>query len=167
MISEQAVEATGLIRPGSRVDYEYRVQTEQNLDTWLEEFEQAFPDARWEITTFAERSERISERLDQIATALILIAFTTLFIGGLGVANSIHAYLDEKLGTIATLQTLGLRRKPLVGIYLLQIGVLGSLAGLIGGSIGLGLSALAINLAGDAFALAGPDGAGGSHCRKS
>ena len=52
--------------------------------------------------------------------------------------NSIHAYLDEKLGTIATLQTLGLRRKPLVGIYLLQIGVLGSLAGLVGGGIGLG-----------------------------
>ncbi|MDJ0739622.1 MAG: ABC transporter permease [Gammaproteobacteria bacterium] len=160
MISEQAVESTGLIRPGSRIDYEYRVQTDQDLDVWLEEFERAFPDTRWDITTFAERSERISERLDQIATGLILVAFTTLFIGGLGVANSIHAYLDEKLGTIATLQTLGLRRKSLVGIYLLQIGILGSLAGLIGGGIGLGLSAVAIGLAGDAFALSGPDGAG-------
>lgn len=160
MVSDQAVEATGLIRPGSRIDYEYRVQTDQDLDLWLEEFEQAFPDTRWDITTFAERSERISERLDQIATGLILIAFTTLFIGGLGVANSIHAYLDEKLGTMATLQALGLRRKPLVGIYLLQIGMLGSLAGLIGGSIGLGLSAVAISLASDAFALPGQDGAG-------
>jgi len=160
MISAQAVEATELIRPGSRVDYEYKVKTDQNLDTWLNEFEQAFPQPNWDTTTFAERSERIAERLDQIATALILIAFTTLFIGGLGVANSIHAYLDEKLGTIATLQTLGLRRKPLVAIYLLQIGLLGSLAGLIGGAIGLGLSAVAIAVAGDAFAVAGPDGAG-------
>lgn len=160
MISEQAVEATGLIRPGSRVDFEYRVQTDENLDAWLDAFEQAFPGARWEITTFAQRSERISERLDQIATALILIAFTTLFIGGLGVANSIHAYLDEKLGTIATLQTLGLRRKPLVGIYLLQIGMLGTLAGLVGGTIGLGLSAMAIGVAGDAFAVGSADGAG-------
>ena len=161
MISEQAVEATELIRPGSRVDYEYRVKTDQNLDTWLADFEQAFPEPNWDTTTFAERSERIAERLDQIATALILIAFTTLFIGGLGVANSIHAYLDEKLGTIATLQTLGLRRKPLVAIYLLQIGLLGSLAGLIGGGIGLGFSAVAISLAGDAYALSGPEGAGG------
>jgi putative ABC transport system permease protein len=161
MISEQAVEATELIRPGSRVDYEYRVKTDRNLDTWLADFEQAFPEPNWDTTTFAERSERIAERLDQIATALILIAFTTLFIGGLGVANSIHAYLDEKLGTIATLQTLGLRRKPLVAIYLLQIGLLGSLAGLIGGGIGLGFSAVAISLAGDAYALSGPDGAGG------
>ena len=156
MISDEAVDATGLIRPGSRIDYEYRVQTEQDLEVWLETFEQAFPDTRWDITTFAERSERLSERLDQMATALILIAFTTLFIGGLGVANSIDAYLDEKLGTMATLQTLGLRRKPLVGIYLLQIGILGSLAGLIGGGIGLGLSAVAIGLAGDAFALSNP-----------
>lgn len=161
MISEQAVEATELIRPGSRVDYEYRVKTDQNLDVWLADFEQAFPEPNWDTTTFAERSERIAERLDQIATALILIAFTTLFIGGLGVANSIHAYLDEKLGTIATLQTLGLRRKPLVAIYLLQIGLLGSLAGLIGGGIGLGFSAVAISLAGDAYALSGPEGAGG------
>ena len=153
MIAEQALDATGLIRPGSRVDFEYRVQTDQDLDSWLAEFEQAFPDPRWDTTTFAERSERLAERLDQIATALILIAFTTLFIGGLGVANSIHAYLDEKLGTIATLQTLGLRRKPLVSIYLLQIGILGSLAGLIGGVIGLGMSSIAIALSGDTFAL--------------
>ncbi|MDK8465232.1 FtsX-like permease family protein [Marinobacter sp. SS13-12] len=160
MISEQALEATELIRPGSRVDYEYRVKTDRDLNVWLDEFEQGFPETNWDTTTFAERSERLSERLDQIATALILIAFTTLFIGGLGVANSIHAYLDEKLGTIATLQTLGLRRKPLVGIYLLQIGILGSLAGLIGGGIGLGFSAVAISLAGDAYALSGPSGAG-------
>ena len=158
MISEDAVKATGLIRPGSRVDYEYRVQTDRDLNVWLEQFEQAFPDTRWDTTTFAERSERLSERLDQVATALILIAFTTLFIGGLGVANSIHAYLDEKLGTIATLQTLGLRRGPLVSIYLLQIGILGSLAGIVGGAIGLVMSAVAISLAGDAFSLFEPGG---------
>jgi putative ABC transport system permease protein len=160
MISEQAVDATGLIRPGSRIDYEYRVQTDQDLDAWLTQFERAFPDTRWDITTFADRSERIAERLDQVATALILVAFTTLFIGGLGVANSIRAYLDEKLGTMATLQTLGLRRQPLVAIYLLQVGMLGSLAGLVGGAIGLGLSAMAITLASDAFALSGPAGSG-------
>ena len=160
MISDEALQATELIQPGSRVDYEYRVQTDRDLNLWLNEFEQAFPDTHWDTTTFAERSERLAERLDQIATALILIAFTTLFIGGLGVANSIHAYLDEKLGTIATLQTLGLRRRPLVGIYLLQIGILGSLAGIIGGAIGLALSAAAISLAGDSFALSTSGGAG-------
>lgn len=159
MISEQALEATQLIRPGSRVDYEYRLQTERELDSWLSEFEQAFPEPQWDTTTFAERSERIAERLNQIATALILIAFTTLFIGGLGVANSIHAYLDEKLGTIATLQALGLRRKPLVAVYLLQVALLGSLAGLIGGGLGLALAAVAMGVAGDAFAVSG-SGAG-------
>ena len=160
MISDEALQAAQLIQPGSRVDYEYRVQTDRDLTVWLNELEQAFPDARWDTTTFAERSERLAERLDQIATALILIAFTTLFIGGLGVANSIHAYLDEKLGTIATLQTLGLRRAPLVVIYLMQIGILGSLAGIIGGAIGLALSAIALTLAGDAFTVSGSNGAG-------
>ncbi|SDS50805.1 putative ABC transport system permease protein [Halopseudomonas xinjiangensis] len=159
MLSDAGLQATELISPASRVDYEYRVQTDRDLNAWLDEFERAFPDTRWDVTTFAERSERLAERLNQIATALILIAFTTLFIGGLGVANSIHAYLEEKLGTIATLQTLGLRRRPLVGVYLLQIGLLGSLAGIIGGVVGLVLSALAIYLAGDSFALSSPVGA--------
>ncbi|WP_339842608.1 FtsX-like permease family protein [uncultured Halopseudomonas sp.] len=160
MISDEALQAAQLLGPGARVDYEYRVQTDRDLTLWLDEFEQAFPDTRWDTTTFAERSERLAERLNQIATALILIAFTTLFIGGLGVANSIHAYLDEKLGTIATLQTLGLRRKPLVGIYLLQIGILGSIAGLVGGAVGLGLSTLALSLAGDTFDVAEASSAG-------
>lgn len=158
IISAEAIEATGLIRPGSRFDYEYRVKIDGELEAWLAAFEQAFPDARWEVNTFADRSERISERLDQIATALILIAFTTLFIGGLGVANSVSAYLAGKLEDIATLQTLGLRRRSVVAIYLLQIGVLGSLAGLLGGIIGLGISAIATSLVSEAFALQGPDG---------
>lgn len=160
LISDEALRATELIRPGSVVDYQYRIQTDRSLDAWLEDFEQAFPDTRWDITTFAERSERLAQRLDQIATSLILIAFTTLFIGGLGVANSIHAYLDEKLGTIATLQALGLRRRPLVANYLLQVGILGSLAGIIGGALGLALSVAALNLAGDAFAVSASNDAG-------
>ncbi|WP_223825417.1 ABC transporter permease [Halopseudomonas salina] len=160
MISDEALQAAQLIGPGARVDYEYRVKTDRDLDLWLDEFEQAFPETQWDTTTFAERSERLAERLDQIATALILIAFTTLFIGGLGVANSIHAYLDEKLGTIATLQTLGLRRRPLVGIYLLQIGILGSIAGLVGGALGVGLSTVALSLADNTFAATESSGAG-------
>ena len=52
MISEQAVEATQLIRPGSRVDYEYRVKTDQNLDVWLADFEQAFPEPNWDTDMF-------------------------------------------------------------------------------------------------------------------
>lgn len=159
MISGEALQATELIQPGSRVEYQYRVQTDRDLGVWLAEFEQAFPDTRWDVTTFAERSERLAERLEQIATTLILIAFTTLFIGGLGVANSVQAYLEEKLGTIATLQTLGLRRGSLVGIYLLQIGMLGSIAGVTGGAFGLALSTLAISLAGDSFTLSAPAGA--------
>ncbi|MFO7993221.1 MAG: hypothetical protein R6U69_03595 [Marinobacter sp.] len=52
MISEQALEATELIRPGSRVDYEYRVQTDQDLNVWLEEFEQAFPETERRLVGF-------------------------------------------------------------------------------------------------------------------
>ena len=44
-----------------------------------------------------------------VLTGLLLIGFSALFIGGLGVFNSVHAYLQGKLGTLATLRVLGLR----------------------------------------------------------
>jgi hypothetical protein len=66
-----------------------------------------FPGGELGGGTFTGRSERISERLGQVASALLIIGFSTLFIGGLGVFNSIQAYLQGKLATIATLRALG------------------------------------------------------------
>ena len=138
LLSSAALEATGLIQPGSRVDYDYRVATARPAGQWRQAFYQRFAGERWEITTFEDRSERIAERLGQIASGLLIIGFSTLFIGGLGVFNSIQSYLQGKLKTIATLRTLGLRNRRLATVYLLQVGILAgsaSLAGCIAGSL--------------------------------
>jgi putative ABC transport system permease protein len=138
MISEGALGESGLVQPGSRLDYEYRVRTDINTDTWRDRFIDTFPDSDWEIRTFNDRSERMAEVLAQIASGLLLIGFTTLFIGGLGVFNSIQAYLQGKLATIATIRALGLRNKKLATVYLLQIAILScgaSLTGVIAGVV--------------------------------
>jgi putative ABC transport system permease protein len=132
LLSDAALQASGLLQAGSRVAWRYRVRTEDNLTAWRDAFTQAFPDADWEIRTFAERSERLAEVLGQIGSGLLLIGFSALFIGGLGVFNSIHAYLQGKLGAIATLRSLGLRDRKLAGIYLLQVLLLAATASLVG-----------------------------------
>lgn len=142
LVSEAAVHASGLIQPGSRIDYEYRVRTAIPAETWREQFYAAFPGETWEVRTFHDRSRRLSERLDQIASGLLIIGFSTLFIGGLGVFNSIHTYLQSKLKTIATLRALGLRNRRLAVVYLLQAGVLSGGASLLGAAIGGGLALL-------------------------
>ncbi|MEJ2176569.1 MAG: ABC transporter permease, partial [Gammaproteobacteria bacterium] len=119
LITDDALVSAGLFGPGSRVDYKYRVRTDLDLETWRDRFYQAFPDTDWEVRTFAERSERIADRLAQVASGLLIIGFSTLFIGGLGVFNSVHAYLQGKLTTISALRALGLRNRRLAAVYLL------------------------------------------------
>ena len=140
LLSADAVAASGLVRPGSRVEYEYRVRTGMDAAEWRSEFYEAFPDDDWEVNTFTDRSRRISERLGQIASGLLIIAFSTLFIGGLGVFNSIRSYLEGKLATIATLRALGLRDARLAIVYLLQIVMLAGGASAAGALVGTALA---------------------------
>lgn len=136
LMSAGALQASQLIQPGSRIDYEYRVRSKQLPEIWRTQFYAAFPDETWEVRTFTDRSQRLAERLGQIASGLLIIGFSTLFIGGLGVFNSIQAYLQGKLKTIATLRALGLRNRRLATVYLLQIAILAGGASVLGVFIG-------------------------------
>ncbi len=142
LIAADALMAAGLIQPGSRVDYDYRVRTDLTPEAWRDRFVDAFPDSDWEVRGFSGRSERLARVLGQVASGLLLIGFSALFIGGLGVFNSIQAYLQGKLATIATLRALGLRDRRLAAVYLLQVGILGGGASLAGALIG-GMLAIA------------------------
>ena len=140
LLSADALQASGLIQPGSRIDYEYQVRSSLPAETWRTQFYAAFPNETWEVRTFADRSQRLAERLGQIASGLLIIGFSTLFIGGLGVFNSIQAFLQGKLKTIATLRALGLRNRRLAIVYLSQVAILGGGASLLGAFIGSGLA---------------------------
>jgi len=140
LLSAAALQASGLIQPGSRIDYEYHVRSNLPAETWRTRFYDAFPNQTWEVKTFADRSQRLAERLGQIASGLLIIGFSTLFIGGLGVFNSIQAYLQGKLKTIATLRALGMRNRRLAVVYLSQVAILGGGSSLLGVFIGSALA---------------------------
>ncbi|MEZ5583071.1 MAG: FtsX-like permease family protein [Candidatus Competibacteraceae bacterium] len=163
LISDAALQESGLLQTGSRVAWRHRVKTGEELNAWREAFTNAFPDADWEIRTFAERSERLAKVLGQMGSGLLLIGFSALFIGGLGVFNSVHAYLQSKLGTIATLRSVGLRDRRLTGVYLLQVLMLAgaaSLAGVLAGGalalFGAGIAAERLPIAPALAELAAP-----------
>lgn len=140
LLSDAALVETGLIQAGSLVDYDYRVRTSIPVNAWRRQFYAAFPGETWEVRTFENRGRRIAERLGQLASGLLIISFSTLFIGGLGVFNSIQAYLQSKLKTIATLRALGLRNRRLATIYLLEVGIMSGASSLAGALFGGGLA---------------------------
>jgi putative ABC transport system permease protein len=140
LVAEGALMATGLVQPLSRVDYRYRVRTDQPANQWRDSFVAAFPALDAEVQSFDQRSERMAEVLAQIGSGLLLIGFSALFIGGLGVFNSVQAYLQGKLTTLATLRALGLRDAQLAAMVLLQIVMLAVLASAVGVLLGNALA---------------------------
>lgn len=140
LVADGALMATGLVQPLSRVDYRYRVRTDQPANAWRDSFVAAFPALDAEVQSFDQRSERMAEVLAQIGSGLLLIGFSALFIGGLGVFNSVQAYLQGKLTTLATLRALGLRDAQLAAMVLLQIVMLAVLASAVGVLLGNALA---------------------------
>jgi putative ABC transport system permease protein len=140
LVADGALMATGLVQPLSRVDYRYRVRTDQPASQWRDSFVAAFPALDAEVQSFDQRSERMAEVLAQIGSGLLLIGFSALFIGGLGVFNSVQAYLQGKLATLATLRALGLRDRQLALMVLLQIVMLALLASAVGVLVGNALA---------------------------
>ena len=153
LVAEGALMATGLVQPLSRVEYRYRVRIEprstQPAPAWRDAFLAAFPTLEVEARSFDERSDRMAEVLGQIGSGLLLIGFSALFIGGLGVFNSVQAYLQGKLTSLATLRALGLRDARLAAFVLLQILLLAVLASVAGAVIGIAMALAGAQLAAD------------------
>ncbi|HEY7804937.1 MAG TPA: FtsX-like permease family protein, partial [Orrella sp.] len=136
LIAKGALEASGLLQPFSRVQYQYRVRLQggQSSDAiaFRDALLAAFPNMQAEVRSFDERSDRMTEVLQQVGSGLLLVGFSALFIGGLGVFNSIKAHLDGKLASLATLRAIGLRDGRLGIFVLLQVLLLAALASTVG-----------------------------------
>ena len=149
LIAQQALMASGLIQPFSRVEHLYRVRltgSDRTATEFRDDLVRAFPSMPAEVRSFDERSDRMTEVLGQIGSGLLLVGFSALFIGGLGVFNSIKAHLDGKLGGIATLRALGLRDYKVACFVLLQVLLLAMLASVAGVIIGVMLAMVGASL---------------------
>lgn len=143
MISEAALLESGIIQPGSLMDWVYRVQLPvgQNSDGDLERIEELaeeqFPLAGWDIDTRNNASPGLRRNIERFAQFLTLVGLTALIVGGVGVANAVRAYLDTKQKVIATFKSVGASGGFVFRVYLTQIlvlAVIGIAIGLVAGA---------------------------------
>jgi putative ABC transport system permease protein len=143
LMSHEAMATTGLIQPGSLITWRYRVKLVENASlssakVLVEKAQADFPKAGWRVRArdnAAGGAERFVERLGYFMT---LVSIAALVIGGAGIANSVTAFVNRRIGTIATLKCLGISNRDVFGMFLVEI----MLVALIG--IGIGLLAGAI-----------------------
>jgi putative ABC transport system permease protein len=152
MIAQEGLLAAELIKPGSRVRERYLVKTppDMPLDPLLSELRDRLTGDSARVSSYRTAQSQLKQFLEQLSRYLGLIGLTALFIGGLGVGTSIHAFLRDKLRTIATLKAVGADSATVVSTYVVQaifLGSVGSLAGiLLGIALERGLPPLAAAL---------------------
>jgi putative ABC transport system permease protein len=141
IVSQDGLNAAELIKPGSRVRERYLLRLPSGLSTGS-----LIPELRGRLATdsarvsgYQDAQPQLKQFLRQLARYLGLIGLTALFIGGLGVATSIQAFLREKLQTIAILKTVGADSATVIKAYTLQAVWLGLVGSLAGAALGIGL----------------------------
>jgi putative ABC transport system permease protein len=77
--------------------------------------------------------------LENLTTYLGLVGLISLLIGGIGVANSVQAFMKQKMETIAMLKCLGADGRTVLSIYLLQTLLLAGVGSLAGVALGVGV----------------------------
>ena len=142
LVSEAALRASSLLRPGSVVRWHYRLRLPRNdrTDAAVRAVSAAaraqFSQAGWEIRSRANASPSLEQNVHRFTQYLTLVGLTALLIGGAGVANAVKAHLDRRWEVIATLKSLGATGSQVFAIYLFQVVALAALGAVPGLLIG-------------------------------
>ncbi|HET7883543.1 MAG TPA: FtsX-like permease family protein [Acetobacteraceae bacterium] len=138
LIAADALPSTGLIAPGSMVQYAIRA-TLPDAAAALAALRGSFPNEGWRIRDPRNAAPGVTRFIDQTSLFMTLVGLTSLLVGGIGVANGVRAWLDARARTIATLRCLGAGSGLVLTVCLLQV-----LALALGGiAIGLAVGGLA------------------------
>lgn len=148
ILSQDALQATGLLAPGSLIRWSYRILVEDRsggtapdpaIDTIMRAGEKAFPDAGWQVRTRNNVSPQFQKNIERFTQFLTLVGLTALIVGGVGVANAVRSFIDRRTPDFATLKSLGATGQDVFIVALTEV-LLMSAAGIaIGMALGLAL----------------------------
>ncbi len=143
-ISMAALDSTGLIQYGSRVNYSLFVKTASEGDTkdLIESVKPVTKKLGYGYETVEERRRGLGQGFQSVYRFFSLLAFIALILGCIGVASSVHIYAREKRDDVAILRCVGSSGWQAFNIFFIQIFILGILGSVIGSAVGVGIHQL-------------------------
>jgi len=134
------LDSSGLLKKGSRIEYQwyYQFAAGTDMEKLMAAIGPRLDSAEVRYETVASRKEGMTRAFGDFTQFLILISFIALLMGCIGVASAVNIYIREKISGIAVLRCLGLKARQAFLIYLIQvagIGLIGSVAGAVLGVI--------------------------------
>ena len=111
VISQLGLEGLAINSSENFLEYEYRIKFDENisLTTARENLQSIFLDSPDTRIRYPENSSNFIQRtLDNFANFLSLISLAAILIAGIGIANTIIAYINQNYTAIAVQKSLGL-----------------------------------------------------------
>ncbi len=157
--------ATGLVQPGSLIDYRYRLRLPGEVPraAAVEAVRALTPERGWELETPADAGDRVRRIVERTTTFLGVAGVVALCIGFAGAWASAQVWIARRSRTIALYRLSGATPVIVVALH----GAIVAIASVVGLMIGLGLAlpiatavmdvvAARLHLDWDAAALAAP-----------
>ncbi|MGE3830283.1 MAG: ABC transporter permease, partial [Parvibaculaceae bacterium] len=137
MMSRAALDATGLVQPGSLVTWKYRIKmpfgtTLGQVREVVRQAREDYRDSGWRVRHRGSAAPGADEFVDRLSFFMTLVGLTALIIGGAGIANAASAFVNRRMDAIATLKCLGATSSTVNGIYLVEMFLVALIAIIIG-----------------------------------
>lgn len=140
-IADAHLFATGLLGFGSRAEYEALLRLPDGMSARriASDLRPVLEEGRARARTVADTERELTAAIGQLNRFLGLVGLIALLLGGIGVASAVHAYVAEKVGTVAVLRCVGASSGQTLGIYLLEAAALGLFGASLGAVLGVGV----------------------------
>ena len=94
------------------------------------------------VMTAAQLSETVGGILSAVSAVLIGIGAISLLVGGVGIMNTMYTSVTERTREIGIYKALGAENNTILGLFLVESGLIGVFGGLIGIVLGFGMAIL-------------------------
>ncbi|HVY41865.1 MAG TPA: FtsX-like permease family protein [Hyphomicrobiaceae bacterium] len=157
-VSTGTLERTALAEPGSLVRWRYAIKLaaagntgDGGLVAFRDEVKRDLPDSGFMIADRRDPHPSVTRTLERLRQFLTLIGLTTLLVGGVGVANSVAAFIERRRQVIATFKSLGATSSQVFAVHLTQVALITGIGVALGLGLGLSFPYLLSALVGDAL----------------
>ncbi|HYX49621.1 MAG TPA: FtsX-like permease family protein, partial [Ktedonobacteraceae bacterium] len=127
----------------------YMTVPASNISVVQAQLSQHFPSAR--VITATDLLQQRQSQVDQIRLFLRIVGLLALFIGGIGIINTMQVLLRRRQIEIAMLKTTGYQQADLYALFGLEAALLGIIGGIVGTLVGLGTSFVIRSVVENAF----------------
>ncbi len=135
----------------TQYDTVYMTLPQANIQKVKAQVNQAFPTVR--VLTAPDLLKQRQTQVEQIQLFLRIVGLLALFIGGIGIINTMQVLLRRRQVEIAMLKTTGYRQVDLYSLFGLEAALLGIVGGILGTGAGIGASYLVRTLVEHTFLL--------------